>query len=245
MRMEILGSAGSFPNAGAPCSGYLFTEAMTSLVVDLGPGTFERLAAISDPGGLGAVVITHQHIDHCSDIYALFHYLAYGPGGIVPMPLYAPQGAFDALARLPGDAFRQVFESHVVGQDDEADVEALHLKFAATNHSVPGVGVRVEGEGGAFVYSSDTGPGGGIPDLAHGAKVFMCEATFQGERPKDGYQLHMTALEAGELAARSAAGKLILTHLPPNLDPVQSQSEAQGVYPGQVLVAEPGLEIEI
>jgi len=245
MRMEVLGSAGSYSDVAAPASGFLFTENVTSLVVDMGPGTFERLAAISDPGGLSAVVITHKHVDHCSDIYALFHYVAYGPGGLVPMPLYAPDGAFEALAALGGDKFRQVFTQRTIGQGDEADVESLHLRFAATDHSVPGVGVRVLGESGAVVYSSDTGPGGGIPDLAHGAKVLMCEATFQGQRPEDGYQLHMTAQEAGELAARSAAGKLILTHIPPSLDPVKSQAEAQAVYTGQVLLAVPGLEIEV
>ena len=245
MRMEVLGAAGSYPDAGEPASGYLFTEGMTSLVVDLGPGTFDRLATISDPGGLGAVVITHRHFDHCSDIYALFHYLAYGPGGLVPMPLYAPKAAFGALAAAAGDSFRQVFEPYTVGQDDEADVESLHLRFAATDHSVPGVGVRVGGESGAIVYSSDTGPGSAVADLALGARVLVCEATFQGPRPEDGYQLHMTAREAGEMAARSAAGKLILTHLPPSLDPMQSQVEAQEVYTGQVLIAKPGLEVEI
>lgn len=248
MRVTVLGSAGSFPAAGRPGSGFLVAEGTTNLLIDAGPGTFFALAELMDPGALDGIVITHTHADHCSDFYAYFHYLAYGPGGTSPMPVFLPQGAPELLAGLvggdPAHTFFEVFDLRVVG-DDEISLGALALRFAPTDHSVPTVAVRVEVGGTSLVYSSDTGVEGGVPALAGFADVLLCEATLQGDRPSEGFQQHLTAAEAGRIASAAGVGRLVLTHLPPSLDAAVSIAEASAVFARPVTFAEPGTELEV
>ena len=46
--------------------------------MDCGNGTFPNLQQHIDPVELSAVVITHEHPDHCVDIYGLHVLLRYG-----------------------------------------------------------------------------------------------------------------------------------------------------------------------
>lgn len=248
MQLTVLGSAGSFPAAGRPGSGFLVASGSTRLMIDAGPGTFLALAERMDPGALDGVVISHTHADHCSDLYALFHYLAYGPGGTSPMPVFLPHGAPDVLGALVGSdpthSFYEMLDLREVS-DDELAVGELKLRFAPTDHSIPTIAVRVEADDKAIVYSSDTGVGGGVSGLAGFADLFLCEATFQGERPAEGFQQHLTAAEAGQIALTAGVGRLVLTHLPPSLDPTVSVSEASALFARPVSFAEPGTELEI
>jgi ribonuclease BN (tRNA processing enzyme) len=63
--------------------------------------------------------------------------------------------------------------------------------------------------------------------------------------PADGrYPYHLFAVEAGEIAARAGVGRLVVTHVPPNLDASVAVGEAAAAYPGPIEHAVPGLEIE-
>lgn len=164
------------------------------------------------------------------------------------MPVLLPHGAPEALAGLvggdPTHAFFEVFDLRVVA-DDEIALGAMTLRFATTDHSVPTVAVRVEGADSSLVYSSDTGVEGGVPALAGFADVFLCEATLQGDRPSEGFQQHLTAVEAARIASAAGVGRLVLTHLPPSLDPAVSVAEASTAFARPVTFAEPGTELEV
>ena len=55
----------------------------------------------------------------------------------------------------------------------------------------------------------------------------------------------MTAREAGLVAKRANAKRLVLTHLKMDLDPAVSLREAQEGYGGPVELAEPGKAFEV
>ncbi len=250
MRLHVLGSSGTWPSPGRPASGYLVTHGSTRIWVDAGPGTFMALADRTMPAELDAVVISHVHPDHCTDLFALYHYLAYGPGSKRPLPVFVPVGAAAHLAAFAradegGSPFHQVFEMRTVGEGDESDVGTLHLRFADAAHSVPAVGVRVEVDGPSLVYSGDTGPGGGVPGLAAAARLFLCEAVYQGPEEDKSYPFHLTASEAGAMAREAGAKRLMLTHLSPVVDPTVSVAEAEAVFGRAVELAVPGMEVAI
>ena len=96
--LTILGSAGGSPTRTNPASGYLLESGATSIWIDAGTGAFMELARHTDPGALNAVTLSHIHVDHCSDIFGLYGYLAFGPSGVVPVPVFLPQGASEHLA---------------------------------------------------------------------------------------------------------------------------------------------------
>lgn len=249
MKLTVLGSSGSCAVPGNPASGYLVTEAEATIWCDAGPGTFMRLMEVTDAGALDAVVISHAHVDHCADLLALYGYLAYGPGGRTPIPVYLPGGAMELLAALVraevGHVLYRTLGFRTVGQGDEASVAGIGLRFAETHHPVPTVATRFESGGRALVYSADTGPGGGFPALAAGADVLLAEATMTGVRGADEYEFHLTAGETGTIASQAGAAKLILTHLSPTVDFQVAVAEAAATFGRVPDVAVPGMSITI
>ena len=248
MELTVLGSSGGCPAPGNPASGYLVGMGDTTIWSDAGPGTFMRLMEYTDPGSLDAVVISHVHPDHCADLVALYGYLAYGPSGTVPIPVFLPEGASEPLAAFvrAGDehVFFQVLDFRTVGPGDAVDVGEVRLTFAATNHPVPTVATRFEADGATLAYSADTGPGGGFPALAAAADVVLVEATTDGERTPQSYPYHLNGFEAGAIGAETG-GRLVLTHLSPTVDPEVVATQAAASYGSEPDLATPGLVVTV
>lgn len=244
MRLEILGSAGTYPTAGAPASGYLVSDGSTRILCDAGFGVFAELTKRIDPDELDAVVLSHRHPDHCVDLLALHHAIAYGPYERTGLPVFCAPGVGTRLAEFlgagEGHIFFDVFDFHEVGETNHVVVGSIDMRFAVTSHSVPTIATRFEAQGRSLTYSADSGPGGGFPDLASRSNVVLCEASIAGERDEHHFVHHLTATEAGEIARAAGTQKLILTHLPPNLDRKRSLADAEAAFGGDTAIASPG-----
>jgi ribonuclease BN (tRNA processing enzyme) len=94
----------------------------------------------------------------------------------------------------------------------------------------------------ALCYTSDTEPCAELDELARGSGVLLAEASGL-----DGDLLprHLTAGDAGRLAARSGARLLILTHLRPWQDHERLLAEAAAIAPCPVILAQPGLRVAL
>lgn len=245
----MLGSSGGNPTRTSPASGYLVEDDGTAVWVDAGTGTFMALADRIDPGTVNGVVISHIHVDHCSDLFGLYGYLAYGPSGVVPIPVYVPAGAAEHLAAFAGAGSDHVFHTVLdlieVGAGDEADVGDIHIRFGDAVHSVPGLVARLEGATGVLAYSGDTGPGSDLATIAAGADVLVCEAAIAGVRSGSTYPYHLTAAEAGSIATAAGAGELVVTHFATGVDPATAVAEAQAMFDGKVTAATPGMTIGV
>ena len=249
MKLTVLGSNASSPSRTNPASGYLVEVSGKSVLMDAGPGVFMTLAQIMDPGSLDAVVLSHTHVDHCADVLALFTYMAYGSSGPIPIPVYAPEGAREhlaAFARAGEDhVFHQVLDFREKGPGDDVWIGDAHLTFGRAIHPVPALVTRFDVGAGSLVYSGDTGPGGDLANLANNASLLLVEASLQGLRGPKTFLHHLTAVDAGELAAWAGVDRLVLTHIPASLDPDLSVEQASGVYAGSVDYAAPGSIFEI
>ena len=244
MKLDVLGSAGTYPIADMPTSGYLVSSGDTRILCDAGFGVFAELTRRMDPDVLDAVVLSHRHPDHCADFLALHHALAYGPFNVRGLPVFCAPGVEMRLAEFlgagEGHVFFEIFDFHEVGETNHVEVGSIDIRFAVSSHSVPTIASRFEADGRSLTYSADTGPGGGFPDLAMGSNVMLSEASLQGERDEHRFVLHLTAAEVGTIARRANVDKLILTHLPPSLDRERSRNEAAADFGGEVAIASPG-----
>jgi ribonuclease BN (tRNA processing enzyme) len=242
VELIVLGSSGSYgaPDGGA-CSGYLVREGDTVLWIDCGNGSFVNLQHHVDPAALTAVIVTHEHPDHCVDLYGLHVLLRYGLGREA-MPLFAPAGAEQRLGTLVHD-WGATFAWHTLDDGTEAKVDSLRLRFARTDHPPPTFAVEVTGAERRLVYTSDTGVGWDVGHFDGAADLVLSEATYlDADQPTD---IHMTARQAGLAARAAGARRLVLTHIWPGLDRGAVAAEGSEAFGAPVVVAEPHLTIEV
>lgn len=249
MRLRVLGSNGPYPTPGHPCSGYLVEAGGTRVMLDAGPGTTAALQEAVPDCHLDALVVTHAHPDHCSDVFHLFNLYRFGPFPRSGLPALAPEGVASALAAFvgagDGHAFHRVFAWQTVGPGNTVTVGSLDLAFASTQHQVPALAVSAAADGRRMVYSADTGPGGGLPALAAGADLLLCEATLPGGTSEANWPYHLTPEQAGAIAREAGVGRLLLTHPGPMLDLAQSAAAAAAAFGGPVDWAAPGMEVVV
>lgn len=243
----VLGGSGTYPAPGAACSGYLYRAGSTLLWVDTGPGTFANLQRHVDPASVTAILLSHLHLDHIGDFLPFTYWKRFGPGKPAPpVDVYAPAGAVELLAPLAGGD--PTFEGHVNFKEINATlIETIgdfELRFCRTRHPIETYAVRALANNHTVVYTADTGPSRAVTDFVWGANLLIAEASNQ-KATKETADLHMSAEEAGEMAAQAQVTQLALTHLVPGLDPKVSLEQASRVYRGEVLVTSDNLRIVV
>jgi ribonuclease BN (tRNA processing enzyme) len=223
------------------------------VLLDCGPGALERLWREQLLAELDAVVISHMHADHVLDLLPMSGELGRSKLKADGPALYVPTGGLDVLARLDSafsdtthDAsrFEQTFSIFEYEPEDRLAIGDLELSFAPTAHRGLCCAARVTDGRAAVVYGADGAPSEALERLASGADLLILEATYEDEAGAAAAQGHMTALQAGELAARAGAGHLVLTHLLPG-SRERLRALAADAFDGPVELAREGLTFEL
>jgi ribonuclease BN (tRNA processing enzyme) len=240
-----VGWSGSFPGPESPASCYLIDTGDFRLVLDVGNGALGALQRYTGLADVDAICLSHLHADHCLDMCGYSVFQNYHPDGPQPrIAVYGPPGTAERLSRALGsdhlgmaDAFD--FTSLTPGQ---IEIGPLRITTAHVNHPVETFGFRIEHAGQVLAYSADTGPCDELVELARGADVLLSEASFT-DGPGLPADLHLTARQAGEHAARAGAGELVLTHLVPWNDPATCLEQAREAFSGPLRLASSGLRL--
>lgn len=237
MELITLGACGTYPSAGGACSGFLVTHDGFTLWVDAGSGTLGRLQEHVPIDDVDAIWLSHEHADHCVDLYPFFYRLLI-TGRTVP--IFAPQGARIRLEALIGAESRKDFAHRLAWTDldggDRVTAGPFTLHAFESNHSVRANILRLTCEGRVLVYSGDTAPCDALVDAAADADLFLCEASWLEEELPGG-NIHMTAEQTGTAARAAKARRLMLTHIWPHLDHEAVRAAAAATYGGPVELA--------
>lgn len=214
MLLTVLGRHGPYPRAGGACSGYLLEDGQTRVLVECGAGVFSRLVQYVSPWELDAIILTHLHYDHCSDLFVLRYALDQQPllpdGAKRAVPLYLPSEPRAVRDALCSGA---LFAPEPISWMEPLTIGSLTISFFPTAHSVPTFGLRVtDGAGRTLCCTGDTGPFDGLVDAIRGADALLADTCFVGEVPQ-GTAPHLSARQAGAYAKQAGVGALYCTHL--------------------------------
>lgn len=251
MKLTVLGKSPSWEDAGGACSSYLVEGGGTTMLIDCGSGAFGKLRSVRDYRDVDAIVLSHFHADHLLDLIPFACALTYGPAaseGLRTPRLIGPAGIGPYLERLGvaiGDPGLIVgaFELEEYAPGVALDVGDLTVTAHEVVHIGPTHAIEVDGGSGRIVFGADGRYSEELVAAAAGADVLIAEATLP--EPDPSQEVHMSAAEAGRLAAESGAGRLVLTHISDELDLEFALEQARGEFAGTVELAAEGASYEV
>ena len=242
MQIRVLGCSGSIA-AGSRTTSFLLDR---DVLIDAGTGvgdlTLDELARIDH------ILVSHSHLDHVLAIGLLADSVARRRAGAAPIRVYALPATITALRThlfngviwpdftcLPS-AERPVlaFEPFAVGQ--VLKLGAHRVEVLPAVHTVPAVGFAVlphTPEGGAWVFTGDTGPNPALWQRLRslGVAQLVIETAFSDEeRALAKISKHLCPSTLGvELAQLDGSVAVHITHIKPGeVEAVMAQIEALG-----------------
>ena len=233
LTLTVLGCSGTYPGADSACSGYLVRSPAASVVVDLGAGTLANLQRHLAVGDIDAVVLTHVHPDHWLDLPLLRNAMRY----VLGLDGLAVHGTAETwlMAEVVIGELPPTLVWHSIDETSVLEVGDQVLRFSRTDHSVETLAVRVEAGARSLLYSADTGSGWDPGAAGAGVDLLVCEASLRSE--DEGQVQHLSAREAGKLARAMGAGRLVVTHVVPGVDPESQRELAERAFGGPVELA--------
>ncbi len=241
-RLTILGSAAVVPDMDHENAYMVFEGEKSAFLIDCAGSPLARLRAAGvDLDKLGSLIVTHHHPDH---IYGV-------PSLLLGLRMHGRRASLDILGTreslaviwgtmdlLEWQKWPSPFPvgRHEVEMTEGAQVidsDEFEVRATPTEHSAPSIGLRIvsKATGGVVAYSSDTSPCEAFVRLAQGADILFHESTGD-------YAGHSTSAQAGAVAGRCGAKKLVLIHYPIDADLKALRWEAEKEFGGPVELAE-------
>lgn len=209
-------------------------------LVDAGRGVLMRLAALGlGAPDLAAVLITHLHSDHITDLNDVITtrwVMTFTPTPLTIVGPFGTRAVVDhILASLgPDFDYRIAHHDDLTAPPTITVIEVEHgpvdlggrtvITCAPTDHKPvePSVGFRFESDGAAVVTAGDTVPCEGLDELCRGAGALVHTvirkdiiAGIPLQRMQDTLDYHSSPEQAGQTAARAGVDTLVLTHYVP------------------------------
>ena len=224
MILRILGNNGPYPAPGGACSGYLLTSdsGETNILIDCGPGVLARLMDACPPEALDAVILSHLHYDHMSDMLPMQYALQFSRRATA-LPVLSPNAPAGVYALLDAKCYD-------LWPMKDGTIGEMKVGFTPARHPVETYAVRVECDGARFVFTGDSNTDDLLELFCEGASLLLADAGLSSEDWKPTAP-HYSAELCGMLARNAHAKQLLLTHFNPRYDPAALLEEALRHFP--------------
>lgn len=246
----VLGAGPAYTDRpGAIGAAYLVRDGDTTVVLDLGQGSFPKLAAMIEPSTIDLVAISHLHPDHFIDLVPLRHYLRWQFMPSRRVQVVGPRGLatrLDALHDEPGFTGQALDVSDLV--PGSRAVGPLTLEAGRVRHTVDSYAFRVSLSADptrpGLVYSGDCGAATDLAPLIREGDDLLVEVSF-GLGPVPPGAEHLDAPAITAVAAATRPGRILLTHIQMGHDPAATAEAVRAGFDGPVVFVEPGLRTTI
>ena len=240
LTITLLGTGTPLPDADRAGPATLIEGGGQSFLVDAGRGVLMRLTAAGiQAANLTAVLVTHLHSDHITDLGDLITAVWIGTFEPTPLNIVGPPGIAAVveaiLASLGSDiCYRMAHHDDLTERPMVSVTEVtngpvtlpgpVRVSCAPTDHrpADPSIGFRFDHEGAAVVTAGDTVPCAGLDGLCQGAQALVHTAIRKDviaeipiPRLLDVLDYHSSPEEAAQTAQRAAMDTLVLTHYMP------------------------------
>jgi ribonuclease BN (tRNA processing enzyme) len=250
LSLTVLGAGPAYTDRpGSSGAAYLVRSRQTAVLLDLGQGSFPRLAAAIEPSTLDAVVVSHLHPDHFIDLVPLRHYLAYQfrPGR--HLRALAPAGLaerIDALHARPGFTAEALDVEAFDPSAGPVAIGDLCLEARRVTHTEDSHAVRLapDGDGPGLVYSGDCGRADDLAPLIRAGDTLLVEISF-GIGPVPPGALHLDATGIAGLLRTTQPAQVLLTHIQMGFDGPAAVDAVRAATAAPVRLVEPGDRIPI
>lgn len=242
MKIRIIGRWGAYPAPGEASACFLLDTEHSRILLDCGSGALSALQRFIPVSSLTDVVISHRHHDHAADLGCLQY------ACLIDTDLNRRERPLRILLARESDGDWPCAEmkgAYVEGIRHTTALtgeDGVRLSFFRTDHDGYCLGTRVEAEGKVLVYTADTRYSEALIPWLQDADLLIAESSFYNGFDAGRYG-HMTAAQAGTLAARAEAKRLLLAHLPHFGDIATLKDEAAAEFGGEILLPEFGMEL--
>jgi ribonuclease BN (tRNA processing enzyme) len=255
MKLVVLGSGTSVPHAQRAAAAFWLETAAGTVLLDCSGDAAHGLAQENlDWPNLDVIWISHLHLDHCGGLAPLLFGMKWAPQTQTrkkPLRIFGCEG-IKRLLQATDDAnnyglLDQRFEIqlHEVSPH-EPDIELfseLRAGIFATPHTRSSLAIRLtQHDGVCVVYTSDTGFSEELAAFARDSDLLILECSFWRHKPTP---KHLELAEAMRIARLAEPRTLLLTHLYPEWDDVDLESEARRLWSGNTIAAHDGLRLDI
>jgi ribonuclease Z len=273
IEVVLLGTGSPLPDPHRAGPATLVRAGGRAFVVDCGRGVLMRAAAAGiGAGQIDALLVTHLHSDHLTDLNDIITtrwVTSFAPS---PLRIFGPPGIAEVVSATLAVMERDVryrldhhedltweppVEVTEVADGLVLDEGGVRITTAPTDHRPvqPTIAFRVDHDGRSVVLAGDTVPCDTLDRLAEGAGALVHTVIRRElldaagvQRLRDVGDYHSSVEDAARTAARAGVGTLVLTHYVPAIVPGDEETWralAAAHFGGTIALGDDLLTVEV
>ena len=273
IEVVLLGTGSPLPDPHRAGPATLVRAGGRAFVVDCGRGVLMRAAAAGiGAGQIDALLVTHLHSDHLTDLNDIITtrwVTSFAPS---PLRIFGPPGIAEVVSATLAVMERDVryrldhhedltweppVEVTEVADGLVLDEGGVRITTAPTDHRPvqPTIAFRVDHDGRSVVLAGDTVPCDTLDQLAEGAGALVHTVIRRElldaagvQRLRDVCDYHSSVEDAARTAARAGVGTLVLTHYVPAIVPGDEETWralAAAHFGGTIALGDDLLTVEV